>query len=91
MADPSAPSLRDRIAQAVHEEQSVDAVLAVLADADPTDLWGLVWRRLGNARPRTEEAHTVDVGHVHVLTTPGGTCAPTCPHPHHRAEETPDA
>lgn len=37
---PHAPSLRDRIAAAVHEEQSVDAVLEVLADADPTDIGG---------------------------------------------------
>lgn len=38
----------------------------------------------------TEEAHTVDVGHVHVLTKDGA-CTPTCPHPDHRTEETPNA
>lgn len=37
-------------------------------------------------RPRTEEAHTVDVGHVHVLAEPGGSCTPSCPHPDHRTE-----
>lgn len=43
------------------------------------------------ARLPLEEAHTVDVGHVHVLTTPGGPCASICPHPDHRTEETRDA
>lgn len=29
--------------------------------------------------------HTIDVGHVHVLTEPGSPCRPDCPHPsHHR-------
>lgn len=150
MADPSAPSLRDRIAELaiIWDRESIEpaedfanAVMGLLADADPTDL-GLeasgVWycrRHAGTAneddhhtlcpwwdhadhcdaehdeglddgacspcqwvellippaRPRTKEAHTVDIGHVHVLTAPGGPCAPTCPHPHHRTEETPDA
>src|SRR5690606_5944841 len=42
----TAPSLRDRIAQAVHEEQPVDAVLRVLADADPTDIGGRTLTRI---------------------------------------------
>ena len=93
---PSTDALRNRIIRAIedvsHEPGSgtpcelcvgtADAVMAVLANADPTDL---------GYRPRPEETHTVDVGYVHVLATPGGPCAPTCPHPdHHTKEETTD-
>lgn len=35
----------------------------------------------------SRETHTVDVGYVHVLATPGGPCAPTCPHPDHHTKE----
>lgn len=27
---------------------------------------------------------TIDVGYVHVLTEPNGTCVENCPHPRHR-------
>lgn len=30
-----------------------------------------------------DDARTIDVGYVHVLTEPGGPCVPTCPHPDH--------
>lgn len=28
-------------------------------------------------------AHTIDIGHVHVLTDDRSTCRPDCPHPDH--------
>lgn len=40
--------------------------------------------------PGSEEAHTVDVGFVHVLTEDGA-CTPTCPHPDHHPKGAPDA
>ena len=35
--------------------------------------------------------HTVDIGHVHVLTEHGGPCVATCPHPDHGVPDIIDA